>query len=129
MIDELVLNYVFLFLILELYEVHWQKAQTIMGMLARMYQPYSKSVFLFLFMHPTFYFSLIFLMLTDYNIYAMILFSIKASDVIVKIFLIEQVFVKQEISQELTLSLLSPLHSLVPYIGVIIYPIFILLAI
>jgi len=129
MINELVLNYVFLFLILELYEVHWQKAQTIMGMLARMYQPYSKSVFLFLLMHPTFYFSIGFLLLSDYNIYAIILLSIKASDIIVKILLIEQVFVKQEISQELTLSLLSRLHSLVPYLGIIIYPIFIVLAI
>ena len=128
MIDELVLNYVFLFLILELYEVHWQKAQTIMGMLARMYQPYSKNVFLFLLMQPTFYFSIMFLMLSDYNIYAITLLSIKSADVIVKILLLEQVFVKQEMSQALTISLLAPVHKLVPYLGAIFYPMLIVLA-
>ena len=128
MLDELVLNYVLLFVFLEIYEVQWQKAQTVMGMLARMYQHYSKSIFLFLIMHPTFYFSIGFVMLTDYNAYAMILLFIKTIDLATKILLIEQVFRKKELSQDLVLTLLTPIHSWLPYIGIVIYPPLIIMA-
>ena len=129
MIDELILNYVLLFMLLEVYEIQWQKAQTIMGMLARMYQYYARSIFLFLIMHPTFYFSIGFMMLSDYNIYAIILVLIKTADIVTKILLIEQVFIKQELSQELTIALLTPIQRFVPYIGLFIYPPLIILAI
>jgi len=98
-------------------------------MLARMYHPYKKSIFLFLIKQPTFYFSIAFLMLSEYNIYAITLLSIKTADIIIKIILIEQVFVKQDLNQELTLALLAPMNKFLPYIGLIIYPILIILAI
>ena len=63
MIDDLILNYILLFIILEIYEISWQKAPSIMGMLIRMYKYYSKSIFLFLLMQPTFYFAIGFAML------------------------------------------------------------------
>jgi len=129
MINDLVLNYVLLFIFLEFYEVQWQKAQSVMGMIARMYQHYSKSVFLFLIMHPTFYFSIGFLMLSDYNIYAAILLFIKTVYIVAKILLIDQVFVKKELSEELALALLSPIHKLLPYIGLVVYPPLIIMAI
>ncbi len=129
MIDELILNYVFLFVLLEIYEVYWQKAHTVMGMLARMYRYYSKNIFLFLIMHPTFYFSIGFFMLSEYNIYAMILLFMKALDIVVKILLIQQVFIKKELSEDLTLALLSPINKFLPYIGLLIYPPLIILAI
>jgi hypothetical protein len=129
MIDELILNYLILFVLLEIYEVSWQKAQTVMGMLARMYQHYSKNIFLFLIMHPTFYFAIGFFMITNYNVYAMVLLLIKAVDIIVKILLIQQIFVKKEVSQELALALLSPINNFFPYIGLLIYPPLIVLAI
>lgn len=128
MIDDLILNYIYLFLLLEIYEVQWQKAQTLMGMLARMYQYYSKSIFLFFIMHPTFYFAIVFMILSDYNIYAIVLFLIKAVDIAIKLVLIKQVFIDKKLSQELALALLSPLNSLLPYIGLIAYPPLIYLA-
>jgi len=128
MLNELVLNYVFLFILLEIYEVQWQKAQTVMGMLARMYQHYSKSIFLFLIMHPTFYFSIGFVMLSNYNGYAMMLLFIKTIDIATKILLIEQVFRKKELSKDLILTLLTPIHSWLPYLGVIVYPPLIVMA-
>jgi len=120
--NELILNYVLLFLLLEIYEVYWQKAQTVMGMLARMYKYYSKNIFVFFIMHPTFYFSIGFLMLSEYNIYAIILLLIKTLDIVIKILLIQQVFVKKELSPDLTLALLSPMNKFLPYIGLLIYP-------
>lgn len=128
MIDDLILNYVLLFVFLELYEITWQKAPSIMGMVIRMYRYYSKSIFLFLLMQPTFYFSIGFVMLSDYNVYAMILLFLKTVDVATKILLIEQVFTKRELSQDLSLILLAPINSFLPYMGLLIYPPLILLA-
>lgn len=128
MIDDLILNYVLLFVFLELYEITWQKAPSIMGMVIRMYRYYSKSIFLFLLMQPTFYFSIGFVMLSDYNIYAMILLFLKTVDVATKILLIEQVFIKRELSHDLSLILLAPINSFLPYLGLLVYPPLILLA-
>ena len=129
MINDVVLNYIFLFIILEIYEISWQKAPSIMGMLIRMYKYYQKSIFLFLIMQPTFYFAIGFVMLTNYAPSALILLFIKTFDIATKILLIEQIFTKKELSQELSLILLAPINSFLPYIGVIIYPILIALAI
>lgn len=126
--DDLILNYVLLFMILELFEITWQKAPSIMGMLLRMHRYYSKSIFLFLIMHPTFYFSIGFAMLTNYNTFALILVFIKAVDIATKILLIEQVFIKKELSQELSLVLLAPINDFLPYIGLIVYPPLIVMA-
>ncbi|MCK4875342.1 MAG: hypothetical protein KAR81_07065 [Sulfurimonas sp.] len=100
-----------------------------MGMIIRMNNYYSKSIFLFLIMQPTFIFSIGFFILTDYNIYAMILLFIKTVDVVTKILLIEQVFTKRKLSQEMSLILLAPINNFLPYMGLLIYPPLIALAI
>lgn len=128
-IDELVLNYILLFVLLEFYEISWQKAPSIMGMLIRMHKYYSISIFIFLIMQPTFIFSIGFFILSDYNIYAMILLFIKTVDVVVKILLIEQVFTKKKLSQEMSLILLAPINNFLPYMGLLLYPPLIALAI
>lgn len=129
MIDEVIMSYILLFVLLEFYEISWQKAPSIMGMLIRMYKYYSKSIFLFLIMQPTFYFAICFAMLTDYNPSAMILLFIKTADVATKILLIEQVFKKRELTQDLSLVLLAPINGFLPYLGLIIYPFLIALSI
>ena len=129
MINDLILNYILLFILLEIYEVSWQKAPSIMGMLIRMHKYYQKSIFLFLIMQPTFYFAIGFAMLSNYAPSALILLFIKTFDIATKILLIEQVFKKRELSQELSLILLAPINSFLPYIGLLLYPILIALAI
>lgn len=128
MIDDLILNYVLLFILLEFFEVTWQRAPTIMGMIIKMHKYYSKSILLFLIMHPTFYFSIGFAMLTDLNIYALILLFLKTLDIATKILLIEQIYTKRELSQELSLILLAPINSFLPYVGLFLYPLLILFA-
>jgi len=128
MIEEYILNYILLYIILEIFEVSWQKAPSLMGMLLRMYKYYNKSIWLFLIMHPTFYFAIGFAMLSDYNGFALLLLFIKTLDVATKILLIQQVFVKRELSQELSLVLLAPINGFLPYLGVVLYPLLILLA-
>ncbi len=128
MIDDLILNYILLFVLLEIYEISWQKAPNIMGMLIRMHNYYQKSIFLFLIMQPTFYFAIGFAMLTNYASTALILLFIKTFDIATKILLIEQVFIKKELSQELNQVLLTPINSFLPYLGLLLYPFLIALA-
>ncbi len=129
MIDDLILNYILIFVFLELYEISWQKAPSIMGMIIRMNRYYSKSILLFLIMQPTFYFAIGFAILCDYDIFAIIFLFLKTADVATKILLIEQIFTKKSLSKEMSLILLSPIDSFLPYMGLIIYPILIALAI
>ena len=129
MIDDLILNYILIFIFLELYEISWQKAPSIMGMIIRMNKYYSKSILLFLIMQPTFYFAIGFAILCDYTIFSMIFLFLKTADVVTKILLIEQIFTKKSLSHELSLILLSPIDSLLPYMGLIFYPLLIALAI
>lgn len=129
MINEVVLNYILLFVLLEFYEISWQKAPSIMGMLIRMHKYYAKNILLFLIMQPTFYFAIGFAILTDYNTSAMILLLIKTADIATKILLIEQVFKKRELTQDLSLVLLAPINSFLPYMGLVVYPILITLSI
>ena len=103
MINELILNYVIIFLILEFYEVQWQKAKTMAGMLSRMYEHYKKNIFLFFVMHPTFYFTIYLMLVTDYNSFAIFFFCLKLLDIVMKILLIKQVFIDKELSPELSL--------------------------
>ncbi|ABB44199.1 hypothetical protein Suden_0921 [Sulfurimonas denitrificans DSM 1251] len=129
MIDDLILNYILLFVFLETYEIWWQRASSIMGMIIKMQRYYSKSIFLFLLMHPTFYFAIGFALLSEYNLYAMILLLLKTADIATKILLIEQIFTKKKLSHELSLVLLAPIDSFLPYMGLFIYPFLIYLAI
>ncbi len=128
MVEDTLLNYIFIFILLEIYEVYWQKATTLIGMLARMFEFYNKNIFIFLLKHPTFYFAIWFMIVTDYNIYALGLFAIKMLDIGTKIFLMKKVFIDKDISPELSLTILAPLNKYLPYIGVIAYPPLIYLA-
>ena len=120
--------YIVLYVIFELYEVQWQKASSMEGMLQNMYKYYSKSIFLFLVMHPTFYFAIIFMLYTHYNMYALILFALKAADIATKLILMKQLFIDKENSEELSVMLQTPIHPLLPYIGLTLYPFLIYMA-
>lgn len=127
-IDDAILNYIILFILLEIFEVNTQRAQTMMGMLARMNRYYSRNIFLFLLMHPTFYFLLAFMTLCDYSLLSVTIVLLKGGDILMKIYLLEQVFKKREVTQEMMLVLLAPLHFLVPFLGILVYPPLIYLA-
>jgi len=128
-IDNATISYLMLFIFLELYEVSWQKAPSMMGMIVRMHKQYAKNILVYLLMQPTFYFAIGFAMITNYNPYALMLLFIKTVDMATKIILIEQVFVKKEISQDLSMALIAPLNPFLPYIGLGIYPFLVIFAI
>ena len=65
---------------------------------------------------------------THYNMYALILFALKAADIATKLILMKQLFIDKENSAELSVMLQAPIHPLLPYIGLTLYPFLIYMA-
>ncbi len=110
-----------IYIVLELFEVQWQKADTLRGMLAIMYRYYHSSVILFLLLHPTFYFTIYLAMITDYKVAILTVLLIKSIDIATKILLLRQLFEEESLSPQLLSLLDTPLHRVMPYLGIIVY--------
>ena len=109
--------------VLELFEANWQRSHTLMGSLAKSYYFYNKSIFILLFMHIgylyTLYVSLAFDLL-NWPIFFILL--LKSMDIFMKIHLIEKVFVRQEADDGFVLMLESPTPWWYYLIGAMLYP-------
>ena len=112
---------IIIYIALELFEIQWQKADTLMNVLGQLYRYYHKNLILFFIMHPTFYFGIALAMITDTSFSALALLAIKTVDMATKIILIQQVFEKQELSAEMSTMLLAPLNPLMPYLSGAVY--------
>jgi len=112
---------IMLYIALELFEIQWQKANTLMNILGRLYRYYHKNLILFFLMHPTYYFAIALAMITDLSFSAIALLFIKTIDMATKILLIQQVFEKKELSPEMSAMLLTPLSPLMPYLSIAVY--------
>ncbi len=110
-----------IYIILELFETQWQKADTLMGMLHNMYERYRRNVILFLLLHPTFYFTIYLAMITDYRAEILIVLFIKTFDIATKIILMTQLFEKHEVSARFSEMLQAPLYKAMPYMGLFLY--------
>jgi len=127
-LQGMVFEYLLLYVIFEAYEIAWQKAQTLLGVLAKMFHYYKKNVWLFFIMQPTFYFALLFMLLLDFNIYSVILFSLKGSDVLTKIILMKKVFIDKRVEREISDLIVAPIPQFMLYLGMLLYPVLIFLA-
>ena len=112
---------IIIYIALELFEVQWQKADTLMGVLGRLYRYYRRNIFLFFLMHPTFYAGIAIAMVTDLSLSAVALVLIKTIDISTKILLLQQVFEKRELTPEMSAMLLAPLHPYMMYLSVVVY--------
>ena len=112
---------ILLYIALELFEVQWQKADTLMGVLGNLYRYYNKNLILFFIMHPTFYVGIAIAMISDLAFSAIALLFIKTMDIATKIILIQQVFEKEELNAEISSMLLAPLHPTMLYFSVAVY--------
>ncbi len=110
-----------IYIMLELFETQWQKADTMMGMLRNMYARYRSNVLLFLLLHPTFYFTIYLAMVTHYKAEILVVLFVKTFDIATKIIMMTQIFEKKEISAALAQMLHAPLHKVMPYIGLFLY--------
>ncbi len=120
---ENALLFTIILLFAELFEAYIQRAQTLFGVLEKLYAYYQKSIFLFFLIQPGFYFILFIVLLTGVLNFTMVfLLAIKIFDIFYKIELIKKVFVEREISQEIAQMLEWKIPSMFFLMGAALYP-------
>lgn len=110
-------------ILLELFEAWWQKDKTLFDVLARGYHYYQKSIFLFLLMHPTFYYILfVILFMNVFNGWMVTILLLKTVDIFFKLTLMNKLFVEKTIDASLEMILSEPLSPWLFLTGVSLYP-------
>ena len=98
---ENILLFTFILLIAELIEAYIQKAETLFGVLVKLYHYYRKSIFLFFLVQPGFYVLLFIALMTGVlNASMIFMLALKIFDMFYKIELIKKVFIKKQVSAE-----------------------------
>jgi len=114
---------IILFVVIEFFEASWQRDDTFLGSLAKGYFFYHKSIFLFLFVHLgylyTLYISLAFDLL-NWPIFFILL--LKSMDMFTKIHLYQKLFIDKEVDEGLMLALKTPTPWWCYLLGVVTYP-------
>ena len=117
------MEYLLLLLIAELFEAFTQRSETLLGVLQKLYLYYKKSIFLFFLMQPGFYVILYIILVTGVlNASMIFLLAIKIFDIFYKIELIKSVFIKREVSMEVSQMLEWKMPSWFFLMGVGLYP-------
>ncbi len=120
---ENALLFTIILLFAELFEAYIQRAQTLLGVLEKLYAYYQKSIFLFFLIQPGFYFILFVVLLTGVlNVTMVFLLAIKIFDIFYKIELIKKVFIEREVSQEIAQMLEWKMPSMFFLMGAVLYP-------
>ena len=120
---ENALLFTIILLFAELFEAYIQRAQTLLGVLEKLYAYYQKSIFLFFLIQPGFYFIMFIVLLTGVlNVTMVFLLAIKIFDIFYKIELIKKVFIEREVSQEIARMLEWKMPSMFFLMGAVLYP-------
>ena len=120
---ETVVSFALMLVVLELFEVMIQRADTLYGIISRLYGWYRKSIFLFFLVHPTFYFILFVAIATDrLNFYIIMIIAMKVFDLFYKLELIKAVFIRQKVPEDLAAMLEWKIPSWFFLTGVMLYP-------
>ncbi len=120
---ENIFTFVLILVVLELFEAYMQRADTLYGVIEKLYVWYQKSIFAFFFIHPSFYFVLFVVVVTDIlNVYMILILTFKIFDLFYKIELIKAIFIKQKVSGDLLAMLEWPIPSWFFLLGVTLYP-------
>jgi hypothetical protein len=111
-----------LFLFSELFELFWQKSPTLLSMVEKIYGYYRKSPYLLYLMHPSYILSIYLFYLTQYSPWVLAIIVIKSIDIILKVLLIQKLFITQDLSDEIRAMLTQPLHPFMLTMGIMLYP-------
>ncbi|WP_295421743.1 hypothetical protein [Sulfurovum sp.] len=115
--------FVFIMIMLELFEAYMQRSSTLYGVMKKLYAWYQKSIFFFFLMHPAFYFALFVVIATDrLNIYMILLLTLKIFDLFYKIELIKKIFIQKNVPADLAAMLEWKIPSWFFLMGVGLYP-------
>lgn len=115
--------FTFILFFLELIEAYLQRAQTLFGVIERLYSYYKKSIFLFFIIQPGFYFTLLVVLVTGVLNFAMVsLLALKIFDIFYKLELIKHVWIERRVPEEITAMLTWEMPSWFFFIGSVLYP-------
>lgn len=99
---EILLQIIFALILLELLEIYLHKAETLAGLIDKLFISYKESIFLFFLLHPTLYFTLGVLLYFDaFNFYGIVILLLKVFDIFFKIELIKQRHYSKSMDNEL----------------------------
>ena len=99
---ETVIGIITIMILLELFELYTQQAETLGEMIKKLYNYYNKNIFLFFLMHPTFYYVLgITFYFDSFNFYSITILVLKAFDLFFKMELIKQRYYEPVMDAEL----------------------------
>ena len=120
---EAIFILIFTLVLAELFEAYIQRAETLTGVLEKLYVYYTKSIFWFFLIQPGFYVIILIVLLTGVlNISMIFLLAIKIFDIFYKIELIKKVFIEQSVSDEIAQMLSWKIPPWFFFIGVGMYP-------
>ena len=120
---ENALLFTIILLFAELFEATIQRAETLFGVLKKLYAYYQKSIFLFFLIQPGFYFILFIVVLTGVlNVTMIFLLAIKIFDIFYKIELIKKVFIERKVSPEIAQMLEWKMPPMFFLMGAALYP-------
>jgi len=109
--------------VLELLEVSLQHAATLRGVIARLYEWYRHSIFLFFLVHPTFYFTLFVAVATErLNGYIIMILAMKIFDLFYKLELIKAIYLRRHIPADLEAMLQWQIPTWFFLTGLLLYP-------
>lgn len=114
--------YILFLIFFELFEIAWQYSDTLYQILEKAYRYYSKSIFVFLLMHPSFYFILFVVLATGrLNVSIIIILTLKIFDMFTKIELVRKLFIEQKLSVEMESLLHKRIYKIFFLSGIFIY--------
>lgn len=114
--------YMLFLIFFELFEIAWQYSDTLYQILEKAYRYYSKSIFVFLLMHPSFYFILFVVLATGrLNVSMIIILTLKIFDMFTKIELVRKLFIEQKLSVEMESLLHKRIYKIFFLSGILIY--------
>ncbi len=114
--------YILFLIFFELFEIAWQYSDTLYQILEKAYRYYSKSIFAFLLMHPSFYFILFVVLATGrLNVSMIIILTLKIFDMFTKIELVRKLFIEQKLSVEMESLLHKRIYKIFFLSGILIY--------
>ena len=114
---------ILILIILELFEAWWQRAETMIDVLALGYHYYQKSIFLFFLMHPSFYYILFVILFTQVlNGWMVTILLFKSVDLFFKLTMMKNIFVQDEVDEMMGAVLYEPLSPWIFLTGVSLYP-------
>jgi hypothetical protein len=120
---ENILTFVAILVVLELFEAYMQKADTLYGVIEKLYVWYQKSIFAFFLIHPSFYFVLFVVVVTNVlNLYMILILTFKIFDLFYKIELIKSIFIRENVPADLSAMLEWKIPSWFFLMGVGLYP-------